>query len=78
MNLEASKGGIAHEEDDKGRNTEEAFNSFFKSIKIINIEDNNWMVDIGLKIHDLNHMVDWSKSSHRAMLQYLLPSLSAE
>lgn len=76
--LRGLKGGTAHEEDDEGINPGEAFNTFFDSIDMARIDDDNWMVDVGLELHDPKHVVHWSKSSHRAMLGYLLPSLSAE
>ena len=76
--LRGLKGGTAHEEDDEGRNPEEAFNTFFDSIDMERIDEGNWMVDVGLEIHDPGRVVQWSKSAHRAILTYLLPSLDPD
>jgi len=75
--LRGLKGGTAHEEDDEGRNPEEAFHTFFESIDVARIDEGNWMVDVGLEIHDPDMVVHWSKRMHKAILTYLLPSLDA-
>lgn len=76
--LRGLKGGTAHEEDEEGRNPEEAFDTFFDNINRARIDEGNWMVDVGLEIHDPNRIVLWSKSAHSAVLEYLLPSLDSE
>jgi hypothetical protein len=74
--LRGLKGGTAHEEDDEGRNPEESFHTFFDSVDMTRVDENNWLVDVGLEIHDPGMVVHWSKSAHSAILEYLLPSLS--
>lgn len=74
--LRGLKGGTAHEEDDEGANPEEAFNTFFDSVDRTRIDEDNWLVDVGLEIHDPGMVVHWSKSAHSAILRYLLPSLT--
>jgi hypothetical protein len=76
--LRGLKGGTAHEEDDEGRNPEEAFHTFFDSVDTTRIDQQNWLVDVGLEIHDPEMAVQWSKSAHPAILQHLLSSLTAE
>ena len=76
--LRGLKGGTAHEEDDEGRNPEDAFNTFFDNIDMARIDEGNWMVDVGLEIHDPIRVVNWSKSAHTSMLEYLLPSLNSD
>lgn len=76
--LRGLKGGTAHQEDNEGRNPEEAFDTFFDNIDEARIDEDNWMVDVGLEIYDAFRVVNWSRSAHSQILKYLLPSLDSE
>ena len=73
--LRGQKGGTAHAEDEDGRNPEEAFDTFFDNVDRTRIDAGNWLVDVGLEIHDPGMVVQWSKSTHSEILKYVLPSL---
>jgi hypothetical protein len=75
--LRGLKGGTAHTEDKDGRNTEEAFDTFFDNIDMSRIDDDNWNVDVALEIHDPGRVVQWSRSAHSEMLKYILPKLDS-
>lgn len=72
--LRGLKGGTAHE--DEGRHPEEAFNTFFEHVDTGRIDEDNWLVDVGLEIYDPGNIVQWSRHSHPAILKYLMPSLT--
>ncbi len=76
--LRGLKGGTAHTEDEEGRNSEEAFDTFFDNVDTTRIDQGNWLVDVGLEIHDPGMIVLWSKSVHSEILRYLLPSLDPD
>ncbi len=76
--LRGLKGGTAHTEDQDGRNTEEAFDTFFDNVDMAHIDEDNWLVDVGLEVYDPGRVVQWSKSAHSAILKYVLPSLDSE
>jgi hypothetical protein len=76
--LRGLKGGTAHTEDEDGRNTEEAFDTFFDNVDMSRIDEDNWLVDVALEIYDPGRVVQWSKSAHSAILKYILPSLDSD
>ena len=76
--LRGLKGGTAHTEDEDGRNSEEAFETFFDNLDMNRIEPDNWLVDVALEIYDPGRVVQWSRHAHSAILRYILPSLDPE
>jgi len=72
--LRGLKGGTAH--DDEGTLPEEAFNTFFEHLDRTRIDQDNWLVDVGLEIYDPGMVVQWSKHAHSAILRYIMPSLT--
>jgi hypothetical protein len=72
--LRGLKGGTAHT--DEGRYPEEAFNTFFEHIDEDRIDQNDWLIDVGLEIYDPGMVVQWSRHSHAAILKYIMPSLN--
>ena len=75
--LRGLKGGTAHTEDEDDRNPEEAFDTFFDNVDISRVDEDNWLVDVGLEIHDPGKVVQWSKSAHSEILKLILPSLDS-
>ncbi|KAH9011420.1 hypothetical protein EDB83DRAFT_2234050, partial [Lactarius deliciosus] len=76
--LRGLKGGTAHTEDEEGRNPEEAFDTFFDSVDTTCINEDNWLVDVGLEVHDPGMIVQWSRSAHSEILEYILPTLESD
>jgi hypothetical protein len=76
--LRGLKGGTAHTEDEDGRSSEEAFETFFDNVDMSRVDQDNWLVDVALEIHDPGRVVQWSNSAHSAMLKYILPTLDSE
>ncbi|KAI9436165.1 hypothetical protein H4582DRAFT_2078784 [Lactarius indigo] len=72
--LRGLKGGTAH--DDEGTLPEEAFNTFFEHVDTARIDQDNWLVDVGLEVYDPGMVVQWSRHCHPAILRYLMPLLS--
>ena len=76
--LRGLKGGTSHTQDEDGMSIEEAFDAFFDNLDTTRIDEDNWLIDVALEIHDPGRVVQWSRSAHSTILKYILPSLDSD
>ena len=55
-----------------------AFNLFIEDLRMYDINQELWFVDIGLEIHHPDHCVQWLQSSHARLLAHAMPSISPD